>query len=127
MSPQFAGQITGILVQGAILGGLGTGANVGRLGITAGAAAEAGGTRVVGNVITGYTRHGLNQALTRDGVGVSPSAILNAVRNPASVTSDSIRGSITYLGENAVVVLNRTGKVITTYATDSRGWRTLGG
>jgi hypothetical protein len=32
--------------------------------------------------INGYTRHGLNQAISRDGVGVSPSAILDAVKIP---------------------------------------------
>lgn len=32
--------------------------------------------------ITGYTRHGLQQAIERDGHGVSPRAILDAVKNP---------------------------------------------
>lgn len=32
--------------------------------------------------ITGYTEHGLNQALSRDGVGVAPSAILDTINNP---------------------------------------------
>jgi hypothetical protein len=31
--------------------------------------------------ITGYTRHGLNQAISRDGVGVSTRAIMDAFKN----------------------------------------------
>jgi hypothetical protein len=39
--------------------------------------------------IKGYTRHGLNQAISRDGVGVSPSAISDAVSNPANIVEQS--------------------------------------
>jgi hypothetical protein len=35
--------------------------------------------------LTGYTKHGLNQAISRDGVGVSPAAILDAFKNPTSI------------------------------------------
>ena len=39
--------------------------------------------------ITGYTKHGLNQVIGRDGgVGVSPNAILETVRNPLDVTDN---------------------------------------
>ena len=36
----------------------------------------------IAGVITGYTRHGIEQAMYREGVGVSTSAILDTVRNP---------------------------------------------
>ena len=37
-------------------------------------------TKAVAGKITGYTKHGINQAISRDGVGVSSKAILNAVK-----------------------------------------------
>jgi RHS repeat-associated protein len=83
-----------------------------------GASAE-GGSGV--RSITGYTRHGLNQAISRDGVGVSPSAILDAVRNPLETVSRN--GTVRYVGERAAVVLNDAGRVITTWARSSAGWR----
>ena len=43
----------------------------------------------MGSKITGYTKHGLNQAISRQGVGVSPQAILDAVKNPVKVTTGS--------------------------------------
>jgi hypothetical protein len=46
---------------------------------------------------------------------------MDAVEKPLQVIpqSDGIR----YVGKNAVVVLNNSGKVVTTYATSSAGWR----
>ena len=41
--------------------------------------------RRVAGKISGYTHHGLNQAISRDGVGVRPSAILDTMRNPINV------------------------------------------
>jgi hypothetical protein len=61
--------------------------------------------------ITGFTRHGINQAITR---GVSPSAILDAVRNPLQVLPQP-NGTIRYVGSNAVVVLNPSGQVVTVW------------
>ncbi len=72
--------------------------------------------------ITGYTKHGLQQAMTKDGVGVSPKAILDAVKNPLQKLSQS-GGRTKIVGKNATVVLNSDGKVITTWATSSQGWR----
>ena len=82
--------------------------------------------KTVGNVITGYTQHGLDSAMAHDGVGVSPSAILDAVRNPTSVieqTGNALGNAMKYIGQNAVVVLNQAGKVITTWAITHLGWR----
>lgn len=80
------------------------------------------GAAAVGGRITGYTRHGLNQAISNDGVGVAAAAILSAVRNPLQAVSQA-KGAIMYSGEHATVVLNREGRVITTWATSRAGWR----
>ena len=72
--------------------------------------------------ITRYTRHGINSAISHDGVGVSPQAILNAVSNPSQVIQQA-NGTFKYIGENAVVVLNEFGQVVTTWATSSSAWR----
>jgi hypothetical protein len=69
--------------------------------------------------LTGYTRHGLRQAATRNGVGVKPSAILDTVRNPVKVVAQS-GGRLKYTSEKAVVVVNKIGKIITTYAKSSK-------
>jgi len=81
-----------------------------------------GATKAVGGKITGFTRHGLNQAISNDGVGVAGSALLGAVKNPLQVVPQA-RGAAMYIGENATVVLNESGKVITTWATTKAGWR----
>jgi len=78
--------------------------------------------RGVGGVITGFTRHGINSAIYHDGVGVAGKAILDAVKNPIRTISQS-GGSTRYIGANAVVVVNKFGKVITTWATNSGGVR----
>ena len=80
----------------------------------------------LGAVITGYTWHGLNQAISRDDVGVSPAAILDAVTNPISTIPQS-GGAVQYIGTNATVVLNANGKVITTWANNSSGIRIVPG
>lgn len=49
-------------------------------------AASVSEPKKVANAITGYTKHGLNQAIGRNGVGVKPSAILDAVRNPVNIS-----------------------------------------
>ncbi|MDX2205430.1 MAG: hypothetical protein NW223_21960 [Hyphomicrobiaceae bacterium] len=72
--------------------------------------------------ITGYSRHGLNQAISRDGVGVAPGAILDAVENPLNIAGQS--GELFMLtGKNAVVIVNGQGKVITTWAKNAAGFR----
>jgi hypothetical protein len=83
-------------------------------------------TTRAGGRLTGYTRHGLHQAISREGSGVSPRAILDAVRNPQQVIQRA--GGITeYVGEVARVRLNREGQVITVIATSRRGFRIPGG
>ncbi|WP_134219109.1 hypothetical protein [Pelotomaculum sp. FP] len=72
--------------------------------------------------ITGFSRHAINQAISRDGVGVSSEAILDAVNNPTKVIPQ-VGGTIKYVGERAVVILNEEGKVVTTWARNRLGWR----
>jgi RHS repeat-associated protein len=77
----------------------------------------------VAGVIKGYTRHGLAQAIARDGGrGVSPSAILDAIRSPLS-KSVQADGATIYTGKDAVVIVSKEGRVITTHATNSAGRR----
>ena len=64
--------------------------------------------------------YGLAQASGRDGGrGVSPEAILYTVRYPSKIILQS-EGRIKYISQWAVVVLNKAGKVITTYAKGSK-------
>jgi len=73
--------------------------------------------------IKGYTKHGLNQAISRNGgKGVKTSAILDAVKNPKKVT-ESRGGTTIYKGSKANVVLNGDGKVVTTSGSN-RGSKT---
>jgi hypothetical protein len=61
--------------------------------------------------ITGFTRHGLNQAINR---GISPDAILDAVKNPLDIV-DRPNGTTQFWGRSAVVVLNPAGQVVTVW------------
>jgi RHS repeat-associated protein len=89
-------------------------------------AASVSEPKKVANAITGYTKHGLNQAIGRNGVGVKPSAILDAVRNPVNVVTktDKLgRISTQYRGAQSTVVLNEIGKVVSCWAKSSKYWR----
>ncbi|MDN8644502.1 RHS repeat-associated core domain-containing protein [Stenotrophomonas indicatrix] len=91
--------------------------------IGAGAAGLTGTSGAVVGKITGYTKHGLNQAISRDGGrGVSTKAILTAVREPAKV-AEQAGGKTAYTGKDAKVVLNGEGKVITAIPRNSDGLR----
>ncbi len=56
------------------------------------------------------------------GLGVKPSAILETVKNPIKTIPQG-EGKIKYVSKQAVVVLNESGKVITTYSKGSKYWR----
>jgi hypothetical protein len=76
--------------------------------------------------ITGMTSHGADQVATRDGHGVSDIALQNAVAHPTTppqFVPDPYGGTYKYTGENAIVVLNGNGQVVTAWATSSEGWR----
>ncbi|WP_158211942.1 RHS repeat-associated core domain-containing protein [Robiginitalea sediminis] len=65
--------------------------------------------------VTGHTKHGLNQSINRNGGrGVSAAAKADAIVNPKSKTSQS-GGRTRYKGQNATVIVNSDGKIITTY------------
>jgi len=69
----------------------------------------------VGGVISGYTRHGLNQAIGRDaGRGVKATEMLEAIRNPKKVITQD-NGGIMYKGGKTKVVVNSDGQVISTF------------
>ena len=93
---------------------IGRGISIGKF-IIGGTAAKTG---VAEGKITGYTRHGLNQAISRDGHGVRPGTILDVVKNPTKVTTRSgPRGPTTaYQNRNGRVVLNDHGCVVTCIA-----------
>jgi len=73
-------------------------------------------------IIKGFTSHGIDQAIARDGVGVNERAMLSAVKNPLAVISQADE-RLKYVGQNAVVILNNAGKVVTTWARNKLGWR----
>ena len=72
--------------------------------------------------IRGYTRHGLNQVISRNNHGVSVRAINEAVRRPQSIIKQPA-GKTRYNGRDAVVILNKQGKIITTWAKNKNGRR----
>ncbi len=73
--------------------------------------------------ITGYTEHGMEQVLGRDGgIGVNNKSILDAVNKPIDVINQS-GGRTKYIGQNASVVLNQNGRVITAWPRGNAGVR----
>ncbi len=83
------------------------------------------GVEPIGGVIRGYTRHGLNQSIGRNGVGVSPRAILDTVRNPRSISSSGRGWNRTnrYNGNSATVVTNFRGQIVTSWPRNRGGRR----
>ncbi len=65
-----------------------------------------------GAKITGFSRHAVNQAITR---GVTTEVIQNTVNNPVAVLSQRGGTSFAYVSNEAVVVVKNTGEIITTY------------
>jgi len=80
------------------------------------------GARQGGGPVPGFTRHRLNQTISRDGVGVSNRALMDAVKNPTKVIEQS-GGRTMYVGKDATVIMNSRGQVITTWANTSSGQR----
>ena len=73
--------------------------------------------------LTGFTKHGLNTVIGYPGrAGTSNRALRDAVRNPRKVISQS-GGRRRFEGEDATVVLNSDGKVVTAWPTGSGGVR----
>ena len=93
-----------------------------------------GGVRVANQVntdglpindkITGWTKHGTERALDRDGgIGVSNDAIIDAVNNPVKPPITQSGETTRFVGENATVVLNQDGEVVTTWPRGKGGVR----
>ena len=72
--------------------------------------------------IRGYTKHGINSAISHDYHGISQAGILDTLKNPVKKVLQS-EGRIKYLGNNGVVVLNNSEKIITAWAKKSEYWR----
>ncbi|MBA3945146.1 MAG: hypothetical protein H0X37_11355 [Herpetosiphonaceae bacterium] len=77
---------------------------------------------VVGGPLTGFTRHGLDQIISRDEHGVSNLAILDTLKNPLQVIEQK-NGTYKWIGQYATLVLNDAGKVVSAWATSREGWR----
>ena len=74
--------------------------------------------------ITGFTKHGINRAISRDGHGVADKALLDTVKNYKKIEPQGLfRSKFKFVGKNAVVILNKTGKVITAWAKNKAGRR----
>ena len=86
-------------------GGINTGDNFGKLGTA---------VKNSPGEISGYTKHGLNQKITRS---VSSEAVQNAVKNPQVVLRQA-GGNKLYLTSKAAVVLNKAKQVVTTYGAN---------
>ena len=63
----------------------------------------------IAGIVTGFTRHGGNQVITR---GVRPYEILDALRSPLRVVP--ARSGVTrYIGRWAEMRINSTGQIVT--------------
>lgn len=91
-----------MLAKAAVESGMRVGQNFGKLGTI---------VENPGIGLTSFSKHGLNQAITR---GVNPSTISNTVKNPVVVLQQS-RGNFLFLTREAVVVMNNAGRIVSTY------------
>jgi hypothetical protein len=83
--------------------------------------------KVVGSIIKGFTKHGLERAIERPGGAASERAILDAARNPVEkrlgVVDAQGRVSDQYVGKDAQFSVNSKGQVITSNALSEAGKR----
>ena len=118
-----AGGLAGAVIHGAAVGSL-IGAGVGAVG-----GAIAGG---IYSAVTGadfWTSVGIGIAagfgiISRDGHGVANKALLDTVKNYKRIEPQGLfRSKFKFVAKNAVVILNKTGKVITAWAKNKAGRR----
>lgn len=86
-------------------------------------AEEAAGVRAPTNIM-GYSDHALDQIAGRDGgIGVSQQALEDAFSNPNTIeyAPSKYGPTFRYAGNNATVVVNPQGKVVTGWATGYGG------
>lgn len=73
-------------------------------------------------LITGYTQHGQQQTDSRDGgKGVDQGAQYDAVHGGGQVVDQPDKGTTKYVGKDASVVLNKDGKVVTSWGHSKKG------
>ena len=75
--------------------------------------------------IKGYTKHAINNAISREGTGVATGAILEAASS--GIWRAMGDGTFRYFGKFATLVMREDGTIITLWATCSEGWRNKGG
>jgi filamentous hemagglutinin len=86
-------------------------------------AEQAAGTRAP-TAITSYSEHAAAQIASRDGgIGVSPAAVDDAFVNPVNIqyVPSKFGPTFKYTGQNATVVVNAQGNVVTAWGTSSAG------
>jgi hypothetical protein len=106
--------------QGAMFAGIAIGTD----GIGELAVADAGAPAEITGIVRGSKEpfHVIDRILGRDGHGVSNDAMMGAIKNTSKVARQA-NGTFRLIGKNAVVVVNKTGKIVTTWARNSNGWR----
>jgi hypothetical protein len=70
---------------------------------------------LTGGRATSFSRHALNQAISRNGYGVAPSAYIDAIKNGKVVVRPD--GTTRYRGKSATVVVNSSGRIITMWGS----------
>ncbi|MDR1432953.1 MAG: hypothetical protein LBI61_01250 [Puniceicoccales bacterium] len=61
--------------------------------------------------LAGYTKHGLDRALSKNEVGVSPQSIIDTWKNPTKIEfeTDKYGGHFSIFGETSVISINKDG------------------
>ena len=80
------------------------------------------GTPSAPSNITDFTQHGWTSMLQHNDVGVNFAAMQDAVDNPVDVRLQA-NGTWRFLGQNATIVLNQVGQVVTGWANHRAGMR----
>jgi hypothetical protein len=83
--------------------------------------------RITKGAALGYTKHGLNSAISHNDVGVSPAAILDALKVgvPPTLRADVRGATLAYKGSLATVIVNQQTRLIVTAWAITRNGRRL--
>ncbi len=89
------------------------------------AAEQAAGVRMPTTEIIGYSKHGINHAISREGIGINPKSILDAWRNPVNIQYHPTKYGPTFrlMGEDAVIAVNPKGNIVTMWPQSRIGAR----
>ncbi|BBO59024.1 hypothetical protein [Mycoavidus sp. B2-EB] len=87
-------------------------------------AEQAVGVRMPTGII-GYTKHGINHAISREGSGVNANSILDAWGNPIAIKHIPTEKGPTFRlkGKDATVVINPKGEIVTVWPGSKIGAR----